>query len=155
MKRKWNILDTIVVILILILMGLIINKDRILSKAEDNAKSNQKHIVFVAEVKDLSPNDDSYMAQGDKIFSQYKIQDAEITNIEVTPHKEVYVNPQGIMQEYETNTVDIQVKIEGNVATSGPYMDLGGQEIKEGLPFILKTTKAEYLSNIKHVEIIK
>ena len=77
-----------------------------------------------------------------------------IEEINIAPKEKTVVGEDGKIAIYEdVEEITVTVKIKAEVAYSGPYMDLGGQEIKVGLPIIMKTTTVEFPGMIKHIEV--
>ncbi len=151
MKRKWNWVDTLVIILIAAAILAFFNRDRL---SNGVAPSNRRSISFTVEAKKLPKDIITELSSGDQIFSQYKLQKAYITEIAVKPTEKTSVAPDGTLKVYEdTEEMILEATIEAEVLSSGPYLDLGGQEIKVGIPFILKTTDVEITSDIKHIEV--
>ncbi|HZH93027.1 MAG TPA: DUF4330 family protein, partial [Tissierellaceae bacterium] len=110
--------------------------------------------VMTVEVDELKPEMVTDLKAGDQIFSQYRLQNATIREVETRPMEIKAVNGQGEVQVIESqDLVTLQAVIDAQVVTSGPYMDLGGQEVKVGLTFVLKTTEFEAMSDIKHIEV--
>lgn len=154
MKRKWNWVDTTIVIIIVVLIALFVNKDKILGSKEKVDVSNQKDIVFVVEADGLTQDMITELEIGDQIFSQNALQDAFVEEINIEPlTRPVYRSDAKIKVYEDAEEVKVAIKIKAKVAFSGPYMDLGGQEIKVGLSFIMKTTKVEFPSTIKWIEV--
>ena len=154
MKRKWNWVDTTIVIIIVVLIALFVNKDKILGSKEKVDVSNQKDIVFVVEADGLTQDMITELEIGDQIFSQNALQDAFVEEINIEPlTRPVYRSDTKVKVYEDAEEVKVSIKIKAKVAFSGPYMDLGGQEIKVGLPFIMKTTKVEFPSTIKYIEV--
>jgi hypothetical protein len=106
------------------------------------------------EVDELKPEMLSSLKVGDQIFSQYRLQNATIREIETRPMEIKAVNDQGQVQVVESqDLVTLEAVIDAQVVTSGPYMDLGGQEVKVGLTFVLKTTDFEAMGDIKRIGV--
>ena len=153
MKRKWNWVDTLVVVLIAAAVLLFLNRDRILGSGAGVA-SNKRSITFTVEAKELSREMVTELKVGDKIYSQYKLQNATITDVIIRPAVKSMEAPDGTLKLYEDeNEIVVEATVEAEVFASGPYLDLGGQEIKVGLSFILKTVDVEVVSDIKHIEV--
>lgn len=153
MKRKWNWIDTAIILLIVLAAVGFLNKDKLLNKG-DSGVSNKREILITVEAKELTEDIIETLTIGDKIFSQYRLQDAEIVDFTISPSKMTQVGPDGEMKSFEDEQESTLVaSIKANAISSGPYIDLGGQEIKVGLSFILKTTDFEVLSEIKHIEV--
>ncbi len=153
MKRKWNWIDTAVVILVIAAALLFLNRERLIGGVTAGP-SNTKDIVMTVEVDELKPEMVTDLKAGDQIFSQYRLQNATIREVETRPMEIKAVNGQGEVQVIESqDLVTLQAVIDAQVVTSGPYMDLGGQEVKVGLTFVLKTTEFEAMSDIKHIEV--
>lgn len=153
MKRKWNWVDTLVIVLIAAAVLLFFNRGRILGSGAGVA-SNKRSITFTVEAKELNRDMVTELKPGDKIYSQYKLQNATITDVKVMPALNTTVAPDGSVIIFEDeNEVFVEATIDAEVLASGPYLDLGGQEVKVGLSFILKTVDVEVVSDIKHIEV--
>lgn len=153
MKRKWNWIDTVVVVILIASVVLFFNRER-LTGGVTAGPSNAKDIVMTVEVDELKPEMVTDIEVGDQIFSQYKLQNATIREIQTRPMALKAVNDAGEAVAYESEDyITLEAVIEAQVVTSGPYMDLGGQEVKVGLEFVLKTTEFEAMSDIKHIEV--
>lgn len=153
MKRKWNWVDTVVVGLILLVVVAFINRDKFSSQSVA-VDSNTKKIIITAEASELTEDMVADLEVGDQFFAQYQLQNAFITDFEIKPKQETTIGDDGKVKVYNSNEeITITVDIEAEVATSGPYMELGGQEIKVGLPIIVKTTEVEFPGEIKHIEV--
>lgn len=154
MKRKWNWVDAAVIGVIILLIVVFINRNKILGMGRKATVSNQKDIVFQVEADGITRDMLTELAVGDQIFSQNSLQNGYVKEIQVEDlDKPVYRLDPKIKTYEDAEEIKAVVSIEGRVAFSGPYMDLGGQEIKVGLPFIMKTTKVEFPSTIKYIEV--
>ncbi|MDX9917839.1 MAG: DUF4330 domain-containing protein [Gudongella sp.] len=150
MKRKFNWVDALVLILILAAVAVFFGRHKLTATV---APSNRKNIMFVVEAKEVGKDLVTELHEGDRIYSQYRLQNAHITSLKSKPTVKSFVTSEGVISTYEDHEeIIIEAVIEAEVAFSGPYHDLGGQEIKAGIPFILKTTDVELYSDIKHVE---
>ncbi len=153
MKRKWNWIDTTIIILVLLAVVVFLNRDKF-KEGNLGASSNKKNIKITLEGSEITADMVTELKIGDKIFSQNSIQNAAIEDIQIRPKENTKVGKDGKIITYEdAQEVTVTVTINAEVVTSGPYMDLGGQEIKVGVPFIMKTTEVEFPANIKHIEV--
>ena len=153
MKRKWNWIDTAIVLVIVLAAVGFLNRDKLLNRG-DNGASNKREILITVEAEELNGEMLDKLKKGDKIFSQYRLQDAEIIDFTISPSKKTQVGPDGEIKYFEDEQESTLIaSIKANALSSGPYIDLGGQEIKVGLSFILKTIDFEVLSEIKHIEV--
>lgn len=151
MKRKWNWVDTLVVVLVAAAIIVFFNRDRV---AGGVVPTNRRSIIFTVEAKKLPRDLVTELKTGDQIFSQYKLQNAYITEINVKPTLKSFVDDDGTVMTYDDEEeVILEATIDAEVVSSGPYLDLGGQEVKVGLQFILKTMDVEVTSDIKHIEV--
>lgn len=151
MKRKWNWVDTLVIVLIAAAIVVFFNRDRV---AGGVAPTNRRNITFTVEAKKLPRDLVTELKTGDQIFSQYKLQNASITEINVKPTVKSFIADDGTIKTYDDEEeMILEATIDAEVLSSGPYLDLGGQEIKVGLQFILKTIDVEVTSDIKHIEV--
>ncbi|WFA09128.1 DUF4330 family protein [Tissierella sp. Yu-01] len=153
MKRKWNWIDTTIIVFILLAVVVFLNRGKLLNR-EVISSSNTKNIIITAEASELTADMVTNLEIGDQIFSQNSLQKGYISEIMIKPKQEIAVGTDGEIKVYDhKEEITITVEIEAEVATSGPYMELGGQEIKVGLPIIVKTTEVEFLGDIKHIEV--
>lgn len=151
MKKKSNWVDTTVIVVILLAIILFLNKDKVLNMGSKESTSNERDIILVVEGDAVTENMITDLKIGDQIFSQDKLQNAKVEKITTEPLTRVSRKRRDSYEDAEE--IKAIVEIHGKVAFSGPYMDLGGQEIKVGLPFIMKTTKVEFPSTIKYIEV--
>lgn len=151
MKKKWNWIDTTIIIVILLSVILFLNKDKLIRVKNKDSTSNERDIILVVEGDAVTEDMITDLEIGDQIFSQDKLQNAEVKKVTTEPLTRVSRKRRDSYEDAEE--VKAIIEIHGKVAFSGPYMDLGGQEIKVGLPFIMKTTKVEFPSTIKYIEV--
>lgn len=154
MKKRWNWIDTTVTILVLLAVVVFINRGRIINKSKEAVTAGGKNIVITVEASELTREMITDLKVGDQIFSQNNLQKGFIEEINIAPKEKTVVGEDGKIAIYEdVEEITVTVKIKAEVAYSGPYMDLGGQEIKVGLPIIMKTTTVEFPGMIKHIEV--
>lgn len=153
MKKKFkiNIFDIFIILILILLVFLLVNRKNIKSSIGKEAK---RTVIITTEAKDNITEDSiKTLKVGDKIFSQETFQDAEIISIDIEAKKNEVINSKGevvLVDDYEF--INPIVKIKANVNYSGPYMSLGGQEIKAGIDMYVKTKDNAYLGHIKNVE---
>lgn len=153
MKIKWNWIDTVVVVLVLAAVVLFFNRDMIIG-GRIAGPSNTRDIVMTVEVHELKPELITEFREGDQIFSQYRLQNAHIREIQTRPMELKAINDAGEAVLYPSQEhITMTAVIDAQVVAAGPYMDLGGQEVKVGLSFVLKTVDFEVMSEIKHIEV--
>ncbi|MBU5313897.1 DUF4330 domain-containing protein [Tissierella carlieri] len=154
MKKKWNWIDTTITIIILLAVIVFLNRGKIIKKSKDVVTAGGKNIVITVEASELTEEMVTDLKIGDQLFSQNNLQKGFVEEINIDPKVKSIVGEDGKMATYEdAEEVTVTVKIKAEVASSGPYMDLGGQEIKVGLPMIMKTTTVEFPGTIKHIEV--
>lgn len=154
MKKKWNWIDTTITIVILLAVVVFLNRGKIIKKSKDVVTAGGKNIVITVEASELTEEMVTDLKIGDQLFSQNNLQKGFVEEINIDPKVKSIVGEDGKITTYEdTGEVTVTVKIKAEVASSGPYMDLGGQEIKVGLPIIMKTTTVEFPGTIKHIEV--
>ena len=154
MKKKWNWIDTAIIIFIVVAIVSFLNRDKILNNNNSSVNPNRKDIIITVEANELTADMVTELKIGDQIFSQNSLQSAFVQDIIIEPRLLTVVGHDGIVKAYkDSEEITINVILKAEVSTSGPYMDLGGQEIKVGLPIIMKTTSVEFLGNIKNIEV--
>ncbi|WP_353093399.1 DUF4330 family protein [Tissierella praeacuta] len=154
MKKRWNWIDTTITIIILLAVVVFLNRGKLIKKSKEVVTAGGKNIVITAEASELTEEMVTDLKVGDQIFSQNNLQKGFVEEINVNPKIQSVVGEDGKITTYEdAEEITVIVKVKAEVASSGPYMDLGGQEIKVGLPIILKTTTVEFPGTIKHIEV--
>ncbi|MDU5080371.1 DUF4330 family protein [Tissierella carlieri] len=154
MKKKWNWIDTTITIVILLAVVVFLNRGKIIKKSKDVVTAGGKNIVITVEASELTEEMVTDLKIGDQLFSQNNLQKGFVEEINIDPKVKSIVGEDGKIATYEdAEEVTVTVKIKAEVASSGPYMDLGGQEIKVGLPIIMKTTTVEFPGTIKYIEV--
>lgn len=154
MKKRWNWIDTTIIVIILLVVIAFINKDKIINTGKKVVTSNEKDILIVLETDELTRDMVSDLKVGDQILSQNSLQNGFVEEVTIEPSLKTVVGPDGKIKIYEDDEeIKATIVLKAKVAFSGPYMDLGGQEVKIGIPFIMKTTKVEFSSTIKHIEV--
>jgi hypothetical protein len=153
-KKKWNWIDTTITIVILLAVVVFLNRGKIIKKSKDVVTAGGKNIVITVEASELTEEMVTDLKIGDQLFSQNNLQKGFVEEINIDPKVKSIVGEDGKIATYEdAEEVTVTVKIKAEVASSGPYMDLGGQEIKVGLPIIMKTTTVEFPGTIKYIEV--
>lgn len=154
MKKRWNWIDTAITIIIMLAVVAFLNKGKIINKSKEVVTAGGKNIIITAEASELTKEMITDLKVGDQMFSQNNLQKGFVEEIDINPKIQSVVGEDGKIVTYEdAEEITVTVKIKAEVASSGPYMDLGGQEIKVGLPIILKTTTVEFPGTIKYIEV--
>ncbi|MGJ0845078.1 DUF4330 family protein [Tissierella praeacuta] len=154
MKKRWNCIDTTITIIIILAVVAFLNRGKIINKSKEVVTAGGKNIIITAEASELTKEMITDLKVGDQMFSQNNLQKGFVEEIDINPKIQSVVGEDGKIITYEdAEEITVTVKIKAEVASSGPYMDLGGQEIKVGLPIILKTTTVEFPGTIKYIEV--
>lgn len=154
MKKRWNWIDTTITIIIILAVVAFLNRGKIINKSKEVVTAGGKNIIITAEASELTKEMITDLKVGDQMFSQNNLQKGFVEEIDINPKIQSVVGEDGKIITYEdAEEITVTVKIKAEVASSGPYMDLGGQEIKVGLPIILKTTTVEFPGTIKYIEV--
>jgi len=153
-KKRWNWIDTTITIIIILAVVAFLNRGKIINKSKEVVTAGGKNIIITAEASELTKEMITDLKVGDQMFSQNNLQKGFVEEIDINPKIQSVVGEDGKIVTYEdAEEITVTVKIKAEVASSGPYMDLGGQEIKVGLPIILKTTTVEFPGTIKYIEV--
>jgi len=153
-KKRWNWIDTTITIIIILAVVAFLNRGKIINKSKEVVTAGGKNIIITAEASELTKEMVTDLKVGDQMFSQNNLQKGFVEEIDINPKIQSVVGEDGKIVTYEdAEEITVTVKVKAEVASSGPYMDLGGQEIKVGLPIILKTTTVEFPGTIKYIEV--
>jgi hypothetical protein len=153
MKRKLNYIDGLIIILVLVVLAggvWYLTKD----DGEGGITTRKTEVVYKAEAKNVVENALEQIQVGDRLVAMGSFQDAEIIDIE---YRDAYVVEaiEGQLEAIEqAGLKDIIVTIRGKANQYGPYIDLGGQEIKAGSKYYIKTDVFEAYGNVVEVTSI-
>jgi len=140
-RGKWNLIDAVIVVIIVcICIGgyLYFKKD---SGTVQNIMSGKEKLVFTAEAEEVLPEIIDSINIGDQLVATGKYQDAFIKDVQVYDQQYITAKDGKIISYNDTTLKRVVVTIEANVNRSGPYYELGGQEIKAGASYWIKTDK--------------
>lgn len=151
MKKKLNWVDYLVivgVVLCVIVAVLYFTK-----KGNVKIETNKTEITIYAEASNLLPEAVDLIKSGDKIVALGTYQDAVIEEVIIEDY--VYMDAvDGELKVFTSPTRKrVVVKITGKANKYGPYIDLGGQEIKAGSKYYIKTDHFEAYGNVMSVSI--
>ena len=151
-KKKFNYVDILIVIVVIaVLIGgfIYLQKD---NGGEASVSSNIT-VTYIAEADQITKEAVQQLQVGDAIVANGTYQDAYITEIEVFDSTYVSAIDGEILYVNNPNNSKIRVTISGKANKFGPYIDLGGQEIKSGSRYYIKTDVFEaYGSVVKILE---
>lgn len=150
-KIRFNWIDLAIIAVIIVFIVFFINREKI---KKSIGQENTRSIIITTQAEGLTDDALDKLKKGDKIFNEDTFQDAEIYDIETFPTKEYLVNSKGVIEAVDKDDdITAVVKIKANANYTGPYISLGGQEIKAGIDMYVKTEKVAYLARIKNVEV--
>ncbi len=138
MKRKFNIIDLLIVIAILAVLGggyWYMNRDQDATAIE----TGEQKITFVAEATKIYPDTVDKLQVGDKCVAEGQFQDGVITDVVIEDDATFAAKDGEIIKVTDTTMKRVVVTVEATVNRYGPYMDLGGQEIKAGKTYWIQT----------------
>jgi len=154
-KRKFNYVDiTIIIIVIVVAIGgfMFLKKD----SGETSFVSNNINVSFIAEADNITNEAVQQLQVGDAIVANGTFQDAYITSIEILDSGNMVAIDGQIQMLANPSYCKIRVTISGKANQFGPYIDLGGQEIKSGSRYYIKTDIFEaYGSVVKILEDVE
>lgn len=151
---KINIIDLLICAVILSVIVFILG-----AKNNDEANvtvtpSNKKEIYIVAEAYNLNEEIAKSFIEGDKIVAQNRYQEGTIDQVTITEANYVGTTIDGdLVAQSSPLFKNIEVGISCTVNVNGPYMDIGGQEIKIGNSYWIKTDKAQVAGVIKEIGV--
>lgn len=153
MKKKLNYIDGLIIVLVLaVIAGGVwyLTKD----DAESGIITRKTEVVYKAEAKNLIDSTVEQIQVGDKLVAMGSVQDAEIIDIQYRDAYVVEAVDGQLVPIVQAGLKDIVVTIKGKANQYGPYIDLGGQEIKAGSKYYIKTDVFEAYGNVVEVTSI-
>ncbi|PKM49134.1 MAG: hypothetical protein CVV02_17460 [Firmicutes bacterium HGW-Firmicutes-7] len=138
MKRKFNGIDLLVIVVMIIIA---VGAYKYLTKDDSGQTivTGKETITFIAEAYKLSPEICDNIAPDDQIVAVGQYQDAYIKEVYVEDTVVEAVKDNEIIMVNDPTTKTLRVLIEAKVNRYGSYMDFGGQRIKAGDSYWIKT----------------
>ena len=152
-KRKINYVDIIIILAVVIVLVagyMYLTKDN----SGATSVSNKVNVTYIAEADQVKNEVVQQLKVGDIIVANSIYQNAEITKVEILESYTLDAVDGQIVKLPSAETVKVRVEISGEANKYGPYIELGGQEIKAGARYYIKTDIFEaYGSVVKLIEI--
>jgi hypothetical protein len=152
---KVNIVDLIVLVVIIALVAAVAVKFAGSRSSDDStAVSTEEQYCYATIVARLQPEEvGEYLEVGDHLVANGNYTDAEIVDVKIEPAAYVGVNSDGLtVQSQHPIWKDITVVAKQKLDPSSVTLKLGGQEIRVGYDFILKTQDVETKAVIRGIE---
>lgn len=154
-KKKFNIIDILAVLAILALAILLALYFGMKSNASRGIKliTGKVDLEIIAEAEDVLDEVAVSAKEGDKLVALKRVQDASLSKVEIINDYEISAIDGKITKSEKTGKKRVRVTISAKANRYGPYFDIGGQKIKTGEPYWIKTVKFNALGNIISVKI--
>lgn len=150
---KINVMDIIIVLLVIVIGVAVINK--LNNKGSGTAISSaKKDIYIVAEAYSQAPDIAESIVEGEALVAQNKYQPGNIDYVDIRDDDYVATTKDGKLvaaKDSSRKTIEVGINCKANI--SGPYIDSGGQEIKVGLPYWIKTSNGQIKGLVKEVRL--
>lgn len=149
---KINIMDIIIILLVVLIGVTLYNK--LNNSGGSAAASTKQDIYIVAEAYGQAPDVVDSIKEGDTIVAQNKYQSGNIDYVDIRDDNYVTTTKEGkliVQKKTEKKTIEVGINCKANV--NGPYIDCGGQEIKVGLPYWIKTSKGQIRGLVKEIKL--
>lgn len=153
MRKKINLVDIIVLVafVAVVAVGILYFTGRD-SSPIGGAVSGKVNIVYVAEADNIPEEMLTQLKVGDQLVSAGAFQNGYIKDVQVFKSTDVEAVDGKIVSYELEETRRVVVTIEGVANQYGPYIDLGGQEIKAGSPYYIKTDLFEAYGNVVNIQ---
>ncbi|GKX30446.1 hypothetical protein SH1V18_29260 [Vallitalea longa] len=149
---KINIMDIIIILLVILIGVTLYNK--IYNKGDSAVSSTKQDIYIVAEAYGQAPDVVDSIKQGDKIVAQNIYQSGDIDYVDISDDNYVTTTNEGkliVQKRTDKKTIEVGINCKANI--NGPYIDCGGQEIKVGKSYWIKTSKGQIRGFIKEIKL--
>lgn len=153
-KKKFNIIDGLIIIL-LIAVGI---GGYMYLKKDDGGPAivtGKQKVEIVVEAYKVNPEVCDQIAIGDQAVAAGYYVDAFVTDVFIENDKTVGAANGEIVALEDPTLRHIVVTFEANCNRYGSYMDVGGQEVKVGKQYYIKTARMAALGTIIEVKLIE
>ncbi len=153
---KVNVVDLIVLVIIVGVIGAVgyrLTSSR-LNAGDGNPLTTEDQYCYVTLYSSLVvPEISQSLEVGEKLVANSQYTDAEIVSIEETPAAYVATNDDGeaVLSEHPL-WKDVTVVVKEKVDPSSVILKVGGQEVRVGYSYILKTQTVETNCKIRAIE---
>jgi hypothetical protein len=156
-KKGFNWVDIVILVMILAAVGIILNRDAIFgNEGVVESISSKKEVILTAKAASLPMEVIEAFKIGDRALTGTKnIEGSEITAIRVEPSVVFELVDGNLVEVEREDYYDVYITFKGLVNSYASYMELGGQEVKVGVNYFLKTANAEAFGYIVGLEIVK
>lgn len=158
MKRRLNIIDYSLIILVLLALvggGLFVFKKLNKNSDSSNIITGKQRVRVVCDAHSILPDIAAEMKAGDRLVAKKAYQNAEVVDVKIEEDFEIGAVNGEIVKVPMPEARYVTVTIEGEVNRYGPYLDLGGQALKIGEFFWIKTSKANLFGSVLSLEILE
>ncbi|QUH30143.1 DUF4330 domain-containing protein [Vallitalea guaymasensis] len=150
---KINIMDIIIILLVIVIVFAVYSK---FNKNDSGTavSSTKQDIYIVAEAYSQVPEIAESIVEGETLVAQNKYQPGNIDYVEITDDDYVATTKDGKLvaaKDTSRKTIEVGIKCKANI--NGPYIDSGGQEIKVGLPYWIKTSNGQIKGVVKEIRL--
>lgn len=155
---KVNIVDLIVILVIVAVIAAAAVKmttgNTTDSVAGDEAAQSEQQYCYATIIARLQPEEvGNNLKVGDHLVANGGYTDAEIVDVQMKPADYVGVNAEGqTVKSEHPMWKDITVVAKQKLDPSDVTLKLGGQEIRVGYDFILKTQMVETKATVRNIE---
>ena len=150
-KNRFNIIDGLVLLVIVAILLVFIFRNNIISNVTESEK---KSIEFTVLLEDQRKEVLEQLEPGQKLFAEYRFQDGEVVRIEIFPTEEEQIMGDGTLRMVPVaDRYSALVDLKAEADFDGPYIQLGGQEVKAGIDYIVKTEEFSHLGKIIKMQV--
>lgn len=154
---KFNWVDAVILLLIVSAALIILNRDALFGDtvvSSDGVGGKQTLLVTTKALSVPKTTVDAFKV-GDILVANGKEQVGKITGVESRPSLVFELIDGQVKQIVEPDYFDVYVSCEIQANRYASYMEFGGQEVKVGLNFYVKTAKAEAFGYLVKLEKVK
>ncbi len=150
-----NIMDLLIILIVV--ATLFVGYTKFIKKTPETPTgtgSNKKEIYIVAEAYRQDANVVASIKEGDTLVAQNKYQPGKIDYVEIRDNDYVATDKEGNLiaaKDSIEKTIEVGITCQANV--SGPYIDSGGQMIKVGSIYWIKTSKGQISGFVKEIRL--
>lgn len=158
MKRKLNSIDYSLIILVLVALvggGLFILKKINKNSESSSIITGRQKVRLLCDAHSILPDIAEKMKAGDKLVAKKEFQNAKVVDVRVEEDFEIGAVDGKIVRVPMPEMRYVTVTIEGEANRYGPYLDLGGQALKMGEFYWIKTSEANLFGSILAIEILE
>jgi len=154
--KKFNWVDGVILLMILLAVGVVLGRNVLFdSTSITESISGQKELIVKAKAASVPMAVVEAFVIGDAPMAGGRELKGEVLEVTYSPSSVFEIRDGQVVVTTREDYYDLQVTFRVTANSYAYYMEHGGQELKVGLSYFIKTRRAEAFGYITGIEILE